>query len=110
MLVNLFENIPTTTEKNDIKVIYIFISNVKPYIQNSYLKLYNTHLFHLFVDMNILKIYLKKHDFARLMFSIKKFQEMETKFLFLSFQNSFSASYFPICQEQFDQNSSLIPL
>ena len=31
--VSLFENIPTTTEKNDIKVIYIFISNVKPYIQ-----------------------------------------------------------------------------
>ena len=54
--------------------------------------------------------FLKKHDFARLIFSIKKFQEIGTKSLFLSFQNSFSASHFPISQEQLDQNSSLIPL
>ena len=52
----------------------------------------------------------KKHDFARLICSIKKFQEIGTKSLFLSFQNSFSASHFPISQEQLDQNSSLIPL
>ena len=51
-----------------------------------------------------------KHDFARLIFSVYKFQEMGTKSLFLSFQNSFSASYFPISQEQLDQNSSLTPL
>ena len=54
--------------------------------------------------------FLKKHDFARLIFSIKKFQEIATKFLLLSFQNRFSASHFPISQEQLDQNSSLIPL
>ena len=39
-----------------------------------------------------------------------KFQEMGTKSLFLSFENSFSASYFPISQEQLDQTSSLTPL
>ena len=78
---------------------------------NSYLKLHNTHLLHLFVDMYILKFFfLKKHDFASLSFTVKKFQEMATKSLFLSFQNSFSASYFPISQETLDQNSSLTPL
>ena len=44
------------------------------------------------------------------MFTFKKFQEMGTKSLFLSFQNSFSASYLPISQEPLDQNSSLTPL
>ena len=39
-----------------------------------------------------------------------KFQKMVTKSEFLSFQNSFSASYFPISQEQLYQNSSLTPL
>ena len=39
-----------------------------------------------------------------------KFQEMGTKSLFLSFENSLSASYFPISQEQLDQTSSLTPL
>ena len=39
-----------------------------------------------------------------------KFQEMATKSLFLNFENSFSASYFPISQEQLAQNSSLTPL
>ena len=37
-----------------------------------------------------------KHNFTRLIFSFKKFQEIGTKSLFLSFQNSFSARYFPI--------------
>ena len=44
------------------------------------------------------------------MFTFKKFQEMGTKSLFLSFQNSFSASYLAISQEPLDQNSSLTPL
>ena len=33
---------------------------------------------------------------------------MATKFLFQSYQNSFSASYFPISQETPNQSSSLI--
>ena len=67
---------------------------------------------HLLVDMYILKLFIssKKHDFPRLVFSVKKFQEMGTKSLFLSFQNSFSASYFPVSQEPLDQNSSLTAL
>ena len=36
-----------------------------------------------------------------------KFQEIRTKSLFLSFQNTFSAGYFPISPESLDQNSSL---
>ena len=60
------------------------------------------------LDTCILK--LKKHDFARLIFSFKKFQKMERKSLFLSFKNSFSASYFAISQEPLDPNSSWIPL
>ena len=77
----------------------------------SYLKLHNTQLLYLFVDMYILKyFFLKRHDFARSIFAFKKFQEMVTKSLFLIFQNSFSASYFPISQEPLDQNSSLTPL
>ena len=48
------------------------------------------------LDMCILSL---KHDFARLIFFLKKFQEMRTKSLFLRFQNSFSAGYFPISPE-----------
>ena len=60
-------------------------------------------------DMSILK--LKKPDFKRLIFSSKKFQEIGTKSLFLTFENSFSATYFPISREPLDQpNSSLISL
>ena len=44
------------------------------------------------------------------MFSFKKFQEMGTKSLFLSFQNSFSVGYSPISLESLDQNSSLTSL
>ena len=58
------------------------------------------------LDMYILK-FEKGHDFARSIFSFKKFQEVLTKSLFLSFQNSFPASYFLISQEPRDQNSSL---
>ena len=77
-----------------------------------YLKLNNTHLLHLLGDMHILKLFFssKKHDFPRLVFSVKKFQEMGAKSLFLRFQNSFSASYFPVSQEPLNQNSSLTPL
>ena len=52
----------------------------------------------------------KRHDFARLIFVFQKFEEMGTKSLFLNFQSSYSASYFPISQEPLAQNSSLIPL
>ena len=47
------------------------------------------------IDMCILKL-KKKHNLG-------------TKSLFLNFQNSFLASYFPICQKPIDQNSSLTP-
>ena len=60
---------------------------------NPYLKLHNNHLLHLFVDMSILSFFKKKHDFARLILSVKKFQGIGTKSLVLSFQNSFSASF-----------------
>ena len=36
------------------------------------------------------KVFLKKHDFARLISSLKKFQEIRIKSLFLSFQKLFS--------------------
>ena len=58
--------------------------------------------------MCILK-FQKKHDLARLIFSFKKFHEMGTKSVLLSFQNSFSASFFQN-QEPLDQNNSLAPL
>ena len=78
---------------------------------SSHLRLRNTHLLALFVDIYILIFFFKKkHNFARLIFSFKKFQEMGTKPLFLSFQKSFSASYFLISQEPLDRNSSLTPL
>ena len=50
-------------------------------------------------SLNVCVLMLKNHDFARLIFSFKKFQEMGTKWLFASFQNSFSAGYFPISPE-----------
>ena len=33
MCCDLSENIPTATEKNNTKILYIFTGNVKPYIQ-----------------------------------------------------------------------------
>ena len=65
---------------------------------------------HLFVDMYILNLLREIHDFTSLTFAFEKFQEMRTESLFLSFQNSFLASYFRISQETLDQNSSLTPL
>ena len=76
----------------------------------SYLKLHTNQLLHLFVDMYF-KVFLKTiHDFARLIFAFNKFQEVGTKSLFLSFQISLSASYFPISQAPLDQNSSMTSL
>ena len=81
------------------KLSMYFYWEIQTIYSNSYLKLHNSYLFHLFVDMYILKdFFLKKHDFARLIFSVKKFQEMGTKSLFLTLEKSFSASYFPISQ------------
>ena len=67
-------------------------------------------MLHLFVDMYILKSFQEIHDLTRLIFAFEKFQEMRTESLFLSFQNSFLASYFRISQETHEQNSSLTPL
>ena len=79
--------------------LYIYWECLTIY-SNSYLKLHNTHLLRLFVDIYILKnLKKKKHYFTRFIFSVKKFQEMRTKSLFLIFQNSFWSSYFPISQE-----------
>ena len=39
-----------------------------------------------------------------------KFQEMATKTLFLSFQNSFSATFFQYLNKQNDESSSLTTL
>ena len=75
-----------------------------------HLKLHNTHLMHIFVDIYTLKFFSEKDMIARLNAAFKKLQEMGTKSLFLSFQNSFSFSYFPISQEPLHQNSSLTPL
>ena len=61
-----------------------------------------------FLDMCILNF--KKILFCKVNFSFKKFQEIWTKSLFLSFQNWFSPSYFRISQEPLDQNSSVTPL
>ena len=114
MSVNFSENIPTVTETMTQKfsILYFYWECQATY-PNSFFKHHNTHLLHLFVDMYILKLFFlkkKKHDFARLMFSVKKFQETGIKSLFLSFQNSFSASYFPVSQEALSQNSLFTPL
>ena len=63
------------------------------------------------LESPVLQIYAfwtlkKKHGFVRLIFSLKKFQEIMTKSLFLNFQNCFSAEYFPMPQEPIDQDSS----
>ena len=65
------------------------------------------------LESSVLQIYAfwtlkEKHDFVRLIFSLKKFQEIMTKSLFLNFQNSFLAEYFPMPQEPIGQESSLI--
>ena len=64
----------------------------------------------LLICMFLQDFFKTRHDFLGLIFAFQKFQEMWTKSLFLSFQISFSASYFPISQESLDQNSSLTPL
>ena len=60
-LVNLSENIPTATERMTRKFsLYLLYWECQTIYSNSYLKLHNTHLLHLFVDMYILKFFLKK--------------------------------------------------
>ena len=56
--------------------------------------------------MQMSNFFLKKYVFA----SLRNFNKWGQKSLFLSFQNSFSANYFPISQEPVDQTSSLISL
>ena len=88
---------------NETRILYIFTGNVKPYIWISQYSFVASLCWYVYF-----KVFFKKeHDFVRLIFAFKKFQEMRTKSLFLSFQNDFSASYFPISQEPFDENSSL---
>ena len=110
MSVNFSENIPTATEIMKQK-FSIYLLRTSNHMFKFIFKISHIHLLLLFVDMYILKVFFKKkHDFARLIFSVNKFQEMRTKSLFLSFQNSFSASHFLISQEPLGQNSSLTPL
>ena len=45
----------------------------------SYLKFLNIQLLHLCADMYILKLFKKRHDFARLILAFEKFQEMGTE-------------------------------
>ena len=43
---------------------------------NSYLKLHNTHLMHISIDMYLFKVFfLRKPDFASLIFTIKNFKK-----------------------------------
>ena len=84
---------PQQQKKRLKNYLYIYLE-CQTIHSNPYLKLHNTHLLHLFVDMYILKFFFfRKHDFARLILSVKKFQGIGTKSLVLSFQNSFSASF-----------------
>ena len=77
------KNIPTAKQKQLQKnPLYIYWECQTLY-STSYLKLDNTHSLHLFVDMYILKFFLKKkHDFARLTFSFKKFLEIRQNLYF----------------------------
>ena len=57
----------------------------------------NSYLFvDIFIFLHLIVFKKKQRDFARLICSVKNFQEMGTKSIFLRFQNRFSASYFPI--------------
>ena len=112
MSVNLSESIPTATEIMTQKFsIYLLgmLNHIFKFI-------FKTSQYPLVISCISLLIcmfsifFKKKKHFATLIFSVMKFQEMATKSLFLNFENSFSASYFPISQEQLVQNSSLTPL
>ena len=110
MLVNLSENISRAkeimTQKSSIYLLgmsshifnLIFKTSTYPFVASICWYVYLTFLF------------LKRRDFGRLNFAFKKFQEIGTKSLFLSFQNSSLTSYFPISQEPRDRNSLLTPL
>ena len=110
MPINLSENKTTATEAM-MQKSSIYLLGMSNHIFNFIFKTSQYPVVASLCWMYILKYFFKKrHDFARSIFAFKKFQEMGTKSLFLSFQNSFSASYFPISQETLDQNSSLTPL
>ena len=111
--VNLSENILSATETMTQKSS-IYLLGMSNHIFNFTFKTSQYPFVAYLCCMYILKFFekkkTKKHDFARLIFAFKKFQEMRTKSLFLSFQNSFSTSYFPLSREPLDQSSSLTPL
>ena len=101
--VNLSENIPTATETVTQKFSIIYLLGVSNHIFKLIFKTSQHPLVASLCWYVYFKDFVKKeHGFARLMFSVKKFQEMGTKSLFQNFQNSFSGSYFPISQEQLD--------
>ena len=101
--VNLSENIPTATETVTQKCSIIYLLGVSNHIFKLIFKTSQHPLVASLWWYAYFKDFFKKeHGFARLTFSVKKFQEIGTKSLFPSFQYSFSASYFPISQEQLD--------
>ena len=59
---------------------------------------------HLCADMYILKLFKKRHDFARLILAFEKFQEMGTESI------AFQLVIFQYLKKTLDQNISLIPL
>ena len=101
--VNLSENIPTATETVTQKFSIIYLLGVSNHIFKLIFKTSQHPLVaSLWWYVYFKDFFKKEHGFARLTFSVKKFQEIGTKSLFPSFQYSFSASYFPISQEQLD--------
>ena len=57
MCCDLSENIPTATKRMTQKFSIYLLGMSNDIYLNSYLKLHNTHLLHLFVDMYILKCF-----------------------------------------------------
>ena len=60
-------------------------------------------MLHLCADMYILKLFKKRHDFARLILAFEKFQEMGTESI------AFQLVIFQYLKKTLDQNISLIP-
>ena len=103
MSVNLSENIPTAADIMT-KKLSIYLPGMSNHIFRIIFKTSQYPFVESLSWYVYFKVFFKKKqlDFARLIFSVKKFQEMGTKSLFLCLQNSFSDSYFQISQEQFD--------
>ena len=103
MSVNLSENIPTATDIMT-KKFSIYLPGMSNHIFRIIFKTSQYPFVESLSWYVYFKVFFKKKqlDFTRLIFSVKKFQEMGTKSLFLCLQNSFSDSYFQISQEQFD--------